>query len=273
MQDKKVSGLKPYPLYLLKIALIFILTTSLVIGLTKTPQAAAVNSLSENLKTSPTFQALEVSSPVSFSTFLIAEGKKINNSFSLAELQGTATVEMIVNGGKIIIELDGENAPITAGNFVDLVNKGVYNDLVFHRVVKEPQPFVAQGGDPQGKDPKFPQARLGTGGFIDPKTNRERYIPLEIKPQGAQTPVYSKTLSNQAPILKHSRGAIAMARSQAPDSASSQFYFALADLSFLDGSYAVFGYVTEGMNVVDGIKQGDRIQSAKVTKGLENLKT
>ncbi len=64
-----------------------------------------------------------------------------------------------------------------------------------------------------------------------------------------------------------------MARSQQPDSASSQFYFALADLAFLDGSYAVFGYVTEGQDVVNKIQQGDRIDSAKVTQGAENLKT
>jgi peptidyl-prolyl cis-trans isomerase B (cyclophilin B) len=221
------------------------------------------------LKTSPTFQALEVSSPVSFSTFLIAEGKKINNSFSLAELQGTATVEMIVNGGKIIIELDGENAPITAGNFVDLVSQGFYDGLIFHRVVKAPQPFVAQGGDPQGK---------GTGGFIDPKTKQERRIPLEIKVKDQPTPTYNKVLGQQggynsvSVTLSHKRGAIAMARSQAPDSASSQFYFALSDLDFLDGDYAVFGYVTQGMETVDGIKQGDRITSAKVIKGAENLK-
>jgi peptidyl-prolyl cis-trans isomerase B (cyclophilin B) len=63
-----------------------------------------------------------------------------------------------------------------------------------------------------------------------------------------------------------------MARSQQPDSASSQFYIALADLSFLDGNYAVFGSVTNGMDVVDKIQQGDRIESAKVTQGLENLK-
>jgi peptidyl-prolyl cis-trans isomerase B (cyclophilin B) len=62
-----------------------------------------------------------------------------------------------------------------------------------------------------------------------------------------------------------------MARSQFPDSASAQFYFALSDLSFLDGSYAVFGYVTDGMNVVDQIEQGDRIESAKVTSGLDRL--
>lgn len=63
-----------------------------------------------------------------------------------------------------------------------------------------------------------------------------------------------------------------MARSQLPDSASAQFYFALADVDFLDGSYAVFGYVTEGMDVVDQIQQGDRIESATVTAGIENLK-
>ena len=63
-----------------------------------------------------------------------------------------------------------------------------------------------------------------------------------------------------------------MARSQATDSASAQFYFTLADLPFLDGSYAVFGYVTEGMDVVDNIQQGDLIESARVVSGLENLK-
>jgi peptidyl-prolyl cis-trans isomerase B (cyclophilin B) len=192
------------------------------------------------------------------------------------QLNGKATVVMTVNGSPITIEIDGTNAPITAGNFVDLVNKGVYDGLAFHRVVRDPQPFVVQGGDPQSKDPKFPSARLGTGGFIDPATSKERMIPLEIKPKGAEQPIYGKTLETAkikaAPILSHTRGAVAMARSQFPDSASSQFYFALADLAFLDGSYAVFGYVTDGMDVVDQIKQGDRIQSAKVTEGLENLK-
>ena len=63
-----------------------------------------------------------------------------------------------------------------------MVQKGVYDGLAFHRVVREPQPFVVQGGDPQGKDPKFPESRLGTGGYIDSKTGNERRIPLEIKP-------------------------------------------------------------------------------------------
>jgi peptidyl-prolyl cis-trans isomerase B (cyclophilin B) len=183
-------------------------------------------------------------------------------------LEGKATVEMVINGSPVTIEIDGDNAPVTAGNFVDLVERGVYNNLVFHRVVKEPQPFVAQGGDPDG---------TGMGGFIDPRTKKRRSIPLEIKMKGEEEAIYSKAFGMQtggsAPdiTLKHTRGAIAMARSQSPDSASSQFYFALADLEFLDGSYAVFGYVTKGMEVIDKIEQGDKINSAKVTKGAENL--
>ncbi len=193
----------------------------------------------------------------------------------LPRLDGKATVIMTVNGSPITIELDGENAPVTAGNFVDLVQRGVYDGLAFHRVVKSPQPFVAQGGDPQGKDTNVPLASLGAGGFVDPDTQERRYIPLEIKLKADQEPTYSKALGLQrgAPVvLPHSRGAIAMARSQAPDSASAQFYFALAELGFLDGDYAVFGNVTDGMDVVDNIKQGDRIDSAKVVKGLENFK-
>ena len=191
-------------------------------------------------------------------------------------LEGKATVEMIVNGSPITIEVDGENAPISAGNFVDLVERGVYNGLIFHRVVKDPQPFVVQGGDPKGN---------GTGGFIDPATQKTRDVPLEIRVKDkndAEKPgelVYGQGLGQQSGIpnpsvvLPHKRGAVAMARSQMPNSASSQFYFTLSDdLGFLDGDYAVFGYVTSGMNVVDKIKQGDKIQSAKVVSGAENLK-
>lgn len=197
------------------------------------------------------------------------EANSLNMDNYVPRLEGKATVEMTVNGSPITIEVDGNNAPITAGNFVDLVDRGVYNGLIFHRVVNEPEPFVAQGGDPRGN---------GTGGFIDPNTKQERTIPLEIKLQGGEKPLYSKAVGRQSGyaspkvVLNHKRGAIAMARSQMPDSASSQFYFALSDLGFLDGDYAVFGYVTSGMEVVDNIKQGDRIESAKVVSGLENLK-
>ena len=191
---------------------------------------------------------------------------------SLPRLEGKATVVMTVNGSQITIEVDGINAPITAGNFVDLVQKGVYDGLSFHRVVREPQPFVLQGGDPKSKNPKFPENRLGTGGYIDPKTGDERRIPLEIKPEGAYQPVYGQTIT-QNPVLTHKIGAVAMARSVSPDSASSQFYFALANVNFLDGNYAVFGYVTDGFDVINRIQQGDRIDSAIVTQGGENLKT
>jgi peptidyl-prolyl cis-trans isomerase B (cyclophilin B) len=221
----------------------------------------------ESSNTSPTSAATTSTQTVSKPTSESIPGMK-----DLPRLEGKATVVMTVNGAPITIELDGINAPITAGNFVDLVQKGVYDGLVFHRVVRDPQPFVAQGGDPQSKDPKFPANRLGTGGYIDAKTGIERRIPLEIKPKGANEPIYSKTITEK-PELQHKQGAIAMARSQMPDSASSQFYFALADLSFLDGNYAVFGNVTEGFDVVNNIKQGDLIESAKVTQGAENLKS
>jgi peptidyl-prolyl cis-trans isomerase B (cyclophilin B) len=193
---------------------------------------------------------------------------------NLPRLEGTATVQMVINGRPVTIEVDGTNAPITGGNFVDLVQRQVYDGSAFHRVVRDPEPFVVQGGDPQSKDENF-RGTLGTGGFTDPDTGRERYIPLEIMPEGAPSPVYGKTFQeariNQTPALKHERGAVAMARSLAPNSASSQFYFALSNLEFLDGNYAVFGRVTEGMDVVDGIQQGDRIQSAQVIDGIENL--
>jgi peptidyl-prolyl cis-trans isomerase B (cyclophilin B) len=183
---------------------------------------------------------------------------------------------MTVKGAVISIKVDGAGAPITAGNFVDLVNRGVYNGLAFHRVVLEPQPFVAQGGDPQSKDANFPIERLGTGSFVDPTTSLPRYIPLEIRPEGQEQPIYSQTFESAkitvAPKLRHIRGAVAMARSGDPDSASAQFYITLSDSDFLDGSYAVFGNVTTGMETVDQIRQGDRITSAQVTKGIENLK-
>lgn len=186
-------------------------------------------------------------------------------------LNGKATVEMVVNGKPIIIAVDGENAPITAGNFIDLVEKGVYNGLTFHRVVNG---FVAQGGDPKGD---------GSGGYVDPATKKLRNIPLEIKidpsvENAPAEPVYGQPVGQQGGyssppvVLPHKTGAVAMARSQMPDSASSQFYFTLSDeTGFLDGDYAVFGYVTQGMDVVMAIKQGDKIQSAKVVEGQNNF--
>jgi peptidyl-prolyl cis-trans isomerase B (cyclophilin B) len=185
----------------------------------------------------------------------------------LPKLNGKATVVMTVKGKPITIEIDGTNAPISGGNFVELVQKGFYNGLTFHRVEKKPQPFVVQGGDPKGN---------GTGGYVPAGSSSERQIPLEIKAKGAATPSYGVTANEdpalKQPALQHKRGAIAMARSGAPNSASSQFYFTLSDIDFLDGNYAVFGKITQGLEVIDTIAVGDKITSAKVTKGIENLK-
>jgi peptidyl-prolyl cis-trans isomerase B (cyclophilin B) len=194
----------------------------------------------------------------------------------LPRLQGNATIVMTIKGSPVTIEVNGTDAPITAGNFVDLVDKKVYDGLVFHRVVRQPKPFVVQGGDPTSKNPNVPIEQLGQGSYTDPGTGQARMIPLEIKPAKEGPTIYSKTLDqagvSDGPKLKHTRGAVAMARAQDPNSASAQFYFALDDLDFLNGSYAVFGYVTQGMDVVDKIQQSDRIDEAKVLKGLENLK-
>ena len=135
------------------------------------------------------------------------------------------------NKGAITIELYEDKAPITAGNFIDLVERGFYDGLAFHRY--EPN-FVIQGGDPLGN---------GTGGFTDPQTGRERRIKLEVSRD-----------------LPHGEaGAVAMARSSNPDSASCQFYITLGPAAFLDMQYAVFGRVTEGLDVVKQLRAGDRM--------------
>jgi len=191
----------------------------------------------------------------------------------LPKLNGKATVEILVGNKPIVVELDGDKAPYTAGNFVDLAMKGVYDGTVFHRVVRSPDPFVIQGGDPQSADPNFPVEQLGTGGYRD-ENGVERAIPLEILPEDADEPLYGRTFPEagleSAPALPHRKGAIAMARSGV-NTASAQFYITLADVDFLNGNYAVFGYTTSGMDVVDKIQLGDVIQSVKVTSGAENL--
>ena len=186
-------------------------------------------------------------------------------------LQGTALVALETSKGTVKISVDGKDAPLTAGNFVDLVRRGVYNGTVFHRVVREPIPFVVQGGDPQSADAKVPADLLGTGSFIDPGTGQPRLIPLELFLQGDASPRYGQIAAGpgqQSKLkLQHQRGALAMARSEDPNSASAQFYIALRALPELDGRYAVFGRVTSGMEVVDRITQGDKLISAKLVQG------
>jgi cyclophilin family peptidyl-prolyl cis-trans isomerase len=145
-------------------------------------------------------------------------------------------VDLTTSKGVITVRLYQKQAPITAGNFLDLVKRGFYKDMVFHRVVPG---FVIQTGDPTG---------TGQGGFIDPKTNEERTIKLETSPE-----------------LKHdAAGVLSMARTPDPDSASSQFYITLDATPNLDGGYAVFGRVVKGLDVVKKIQQGDKFISAKL---------
>jgi peptidyl-prolyl cis-trans isomerase B (cyclophilin B) len=131
------------------------------------------------------------------------------------------------NGKQIRIEFFPEDAPKTVENFVTLAKKGFYNGLSFHRVVPD---FVVQGGCPKGD---------GTGG-------PGYQIKAEFNKQ------------------KHVRGSVAMARSQHPDSAGSQFYITYGATPHLDNNYTVFGKVVSGMEEVDRIKQGDRMTSVSI---------
>ncbi len=191
---------------------------------------------------------------------------------NLPQLKGRATIEMKTTKGNITFVVDGYNAPVTAGNLVDLVQRGFYDGLPFTRAEES---YVVQTGDPPGKEV----------GFIDPKTNKYRAIPLEILFEGDKEPTYGVT-SEQAgrytdlPVLPFSAyGAVAMARPESDNNGgSSQFFFFLyepeltpAGRNLLDGRYTVFGYVVEGKDVLREIKAGDKIESAKVVKGAENL--
>ena len=128
----------------------------------------------------------------------------------------------IADYGTVKLELDGDTAPITVQNFMDLANAGFYDGLTFHRIMDG---FMIQGGDPNGD---------GTGGS-------DQTIKGEFSSNGVENGI------------SHEKGVISMARSQDPDSASSQFFIVVADSPFLDGDYAAFGRVTEGQDIVDKI--------------------
>lgn len=128
----------------------------------------------------------------------------------------------IADYGIITVQLDQATAPVTCANFVELAESGFYDGLTFHRIIEG---FMMQGGDPVGN---------GTGGS-------ENNIIGEFSSNG-----YENNLS-------HTRGVISMARSQDPNSASSQFFICHADSDFLDGDYAAFGVITEGLDIVDAV--------------------
>ena len=141
------------------------------------------------------------------------------------------------NGGTFKVELYPEHAPETVENFVNLVEEGFYDGLTFHRIIPG---FMTQGGDPEG---------TGMGGS---GTN----ITGEFAQNG---------ITNN---LKHDRGVISMARSMMPNSASSQFFICFEDAPHLDGAYAAFGQVTEGMEVVDAIAN---VKTARGDKPVEDV--
>lgn len=128
----------------------------------------------------------------------------------------------IANYGLITIQLDQSVAPITCANFVELAENGFYDGLTFHRIMAD---FMMQGGDPAGN---------GSG--------------------GSENNIFGEFAANDHENnLSHKRGVVSMARAQAPNSASSQFFICHADSEFLDGQYAAFGIVTEGLDVVDAV--------------------
>ncbi len=151
--------------------------------------------------------------------------------------QCNPVVHILTTKGTIWIGLDCDRAPVTSENFLDLVKRQFYDGLTFHRYVEG---HVIQAGDRQGD---------GLGGFMDPRTNLLRTIPLE-----------------NCPTLTHDRaGIVGMARDpKVRDSASSQFYITLAPRPHLDGSFAVFGFVVEGLPVVERLRAGDRIINAEI---------
>ena len=133
----------------------------------------------------------------------------------------TAVIE-VEDYGTITVALDASAAPLTVENFVSLAQDGFYDGLTFHRIMEG---FMMQGGDPNGN---------GTGGS-------EKTIKGEFLDNGVEN------------NLSHTRGVISMARASGYDTASSQFFIVHEDSTFLDGAYAAFGHVTDGMDVVDAI--------------------
>lgn len=141
--------------------------------------------------------------------------------------------------GVITVELDETAAPVTVKNFIKLADEGFYDGLTLHRIIED---FMMQGGDPLGN---------GTGGS-------DETIKGEFSDNGVDN------------SLSHTRGAISMARSSDMDSASSQFFIVHQDSTFLDGQYACFGYVTDGMDIVDQICENTPVTDQNGTVEKEN---
>lgn len=191
---------------------------------------------------------------------------------ALPRLLGRATVQLNTTKGELIAVVDGYNAPITAGAFVDLVQRGFYDKLPFTRAEDF---YVLQTGDPVGQ----------AAGYIPAGSDTERRVPLEIKVPGQSVPYYNQTfedlgLFKATPSLPFATlGTLGWAHSDEQlDDGSSQFFFFLyeaeltpAGLNLVDGRYAAFGYVVEGFDVLEQLGVDDAIVSAKVIDGAEHL--
>lgn len=169
--------------------------------------------------------------------------EKAENAGTEDLLTGKHHVEIVVKDyGTIKAELDADVAPISVTNFVNLAKDGFYDGLTFHRIISG---FMIQGGDPKGN---------GTGGS-------DKTIKGEFSANGVEN------------NISHERGVISMARAQDPDSASSQFFIMHADYPSLDGQYAAFGKVTEGMEIVDKICEDTPVTDSNGTVESANQPT
>jgi peptidylprolyl isomerase len=191
----------------------------------------------------------------------------------LPRLLGRATVKISTTKGDLTAVVDGFNAPLTAGAFVDLVQKGFYDGLPFTRAEDF---YVLQTGDPKGP----------AQGYVDPKTSQERTVPLEIRIPGDPAPVYNQTFEDlgrykaEAILPFATFGTLGWAHSDEElDDGSSQFFFFLyepeltpAGLNLVDGRYAAFGYVVDGFEVLEELGVDDAIVKATVLEGAENLR-
>ena len=199
---------------------------------------------------------------------------KIPNEFNdLPRLLGRANVKIKTTKGDMEAVIDGYNAPLTGGAFIDLVGKNFYNDLPINRAEEF---FVLQTGDPKGNDI----------GYIDPETNKERLVPLEIRVPGEPETFYNETFEDlgfytETPTLPFATlGTMGWSHSnEAVNDGSSQFFFFLyeaelnpAGRNLIDGRNAAFGYVIDGADILEDLNMDDRITSIEIIEGEENLK-
>ncbi len=208
-----------------KLTLCLILALLLALGCA----ACGENPAASSAQTTPTETEAPAASPAAPAETLLPEEDELplitENDAAPSTLHHVQI--NIRDYGAVTLELDAAAAPVTVQNFLDLASSGFYDGLTFHRIMDG---FMIQGGDPLGN---------GTGGS-------GKNIVGEFSANGWDNPI------------SHQKGVISMARARAMDSASSQFFICVADAAYLDGQYAAFGYVTEGMEIVEQIARDAR---------------